>query len=117
VVQVTFNIDTPTSVANLFNGWANGLEKQFKERVLMGAAALRWALWTSRNDMVFDNSPSKTFMQVLYRVTYWLQQWGQLQKHEEHGKEIMEACRAVETTVMQVFVAFGWRFSNRITAS
>jgi hypothetical protein len=67
--------------------------------------------------MVFDNSLSKTFMQVLYRGTCWLRQWGQLQKHEEHAKEIMETCRALETTMMQVFVAFGWRYSNTIAAS
>jgi hypothetical protein len=116
-VQVTFNIVTPTFVVNLFNGWANGVGKQFKKLVLVGAAALCWALWTSRNNVVFDNSPFKTYMQVLYRGTYWLQQWAQLQRHEEHAKELMDACSALETTVMQVFIAFGWRFSNRITTS
>jgi hypothetical protein len=74
-VQVTFNIATPASVAHLFNGWANGLGRQFKKLVLVGSVALCWALWTSRNDMVFNNSPSKTYMQVLYQGTYWLRQW------------------------------------------
>jgi hypothetical protein len=70
----------------LLNGWANGLGKQFKELVLVGAT-LCWVLWTSKNDMMFDNSTSKTFMQILYQGKYWLRQWGQLQKHEEHTQE------------------------------
>jgi hypothetical protein len=53
-------------MAHMFHGWVNDLGNQLKKLVLVGAAALCWALWTSRNDMVFDNSPSKTYMQVLF---------------------------------------------------
>jgi hypothetical protein len=72
VVQTTFNIVNPTSVAHVFNGWANGLWKQVKSLLLVGVATLCWVLWTSRNDMMFDNAPIKTYMLVLFRVTYWL---------------------------------------------
>jgi hypothetical protein len=116
-VQVTFNIDIPISVPHLFNGWATGLGVQFKKLALVEVAALCWALWTSRNDMVFDNSPMKTYMQVFYHRTYWLCLWAQLQKHEELTKKIVDACRALESMVMQVFAAYGWRLCNRITAS
>jgi hypothetical protein len=37
--------------------------------------------------------------------------------YEEQAKEIMDACRALELTVIQIFAAHGWRFCNRITAS
>jgi hypothetical protein len=73
--------------------------------------------WTSRNDLVFDNSLMKTYMQVLYCGTYWLQLWRQLQKHEELTKQIVDSCRALESAVMQVFAAHGWRFCNRIMTS
>jgi hypothetical protein len=69
-VQVTFDIDVPVSTSHMFNGWVVGLGNQFKKLVLIGAAALCWTLWTSRNDVVFDNSPIKTYMQVLYRGMY-----------------------------------------------
>jgi hypothetical protein len=88
-----------------------------KKLAFVGAATLYWALWTSRNDMVFDNSLMKTYMQVLYRGTYWLRLWVRLQKHEELAKQIVDACKALELVVMQVFAAHGWRFCNRITAS
>lgn len=29
----------------------------------------------SRNDTVFDKESSKSYMQVLFRATYWLQCW------------------------------------------
>jgi hypothetical protein len=77
-VQVTFNIVIPTSVAHLFNGCATGLGKYFKNLVLVGVTALCWALWTIRNDTVFDNAPIKTYMQVLFQGTYWLPQLAQL---------------------------------------
>jgi hypothetical protein len=69
-VQVTFNIAMPTSVVDLFNDWAYGVGIRFKKLLLVGATALCWTMWTSRNEMVFDKSPAKTYMQVFYRGTY-----------------------------------------------
>jgi hypothetical protein len=57
-------------MAHLFNGWVTGLGNQIKKLVLVKATALCWALWTRRNDMVFDNSPTKTYLHVLYQQTY-----------------------------------------------
>jgi hypothetical protein len=65
-VQVTFNIDRPTSVMHMFNNWAVGVGVRFKKLLFVGAGALHWELWTSRNEMVFDNSPAKTYMQLVY---------------------------------------------------
>jgi hypothetical protein len=67
--------------------------------------------------MVFDNVPIKTYMQVWMRGTYWLRQWMQVQRHEEHAKELTEACKALKATMMQIFALHSWRFSNKITAS
>jgi hypothetical protein len=94
------NIITPHLLHTLFNNWANGLGNQFKNLFLAGVAALCWAMWTNRNDMVFDNAPIKTYMEVPFRGTYWLRLWAQLQRHEEHAKEITEAYKALESTVM-----------------
>jgi hypothetical protein len=65
-VHIAFNISKPNSVLHLFNDWAiSGGHLNCKLR-LIGAAALIWALWTSRNDSFFDNSPIKTYMHVLF---------------------------------------------------
>lgn len=115
VVQCTFNIDTPTSVGHLFNDWACSVGSRLKKFMLVGASALCWALWTCKNDIVFDKVPMKTYMQVLYRGTYWLREWAQLQKHEEDIVSMIEACRSLEAMIMHIFVNFGRRFSNRIS--
>jgi hypothetical protein len=84
--QVSLNIVVPISVVNIFYGWVMGLGSQYKSLVLVRVTVLCWELWTSRNDIVFDNSSIKTYMQVLYRGMYWLCQWAQLQRHEDLTK-------------------------------
>jgi hypothetical protein len=70
VVQCTFNIDTLTSVEHLLNDWAFSVGVRLKKFMLVGASALCWALWTCRNDIVFDKVPMKTYIQVIYSGTH-----------------------------------------------
>ena len=72
-----------------------------------------WAIWLSRNDVVFDKSPTKTYLQVLYRGTHWLRFWAQLQRRDEDKDAVQKASQTIEVLVMQLFVNHGWRFSNR----
>jgi hypothetical protein len=65
-VQVTFNIGIPTLVSRLFSGWANVLGYRVRKFFLTEASTICWVVWTSRNEMVFDKSLLKTYMQVLY---------------------------------------------------
>jgi hypothetical protein len=116
-VHIAFNIQKPLSVLHLFEDWANAGGYKNRKLILTGAAALIWALLTSRNDLVFDNSPIKTYLQVLFRGTYWLRQWMKLQRREEAGKMLKQACGLLETLAMQIFAKFGWRFRNRIISS
>jgi hypothetical protein len=60
---------------------------------------------------VFDNSPIKNlFACTLLRDV--LHQWMQLQRHEEVGKMLKQACGMLETLVMQIFAKFGWRLTG-----
>jgi hypothetical protein len=38
----------------------------------LGAAALCWALWISRNDIVFNRSKPNSCLQVIFRGAYWI---------------------------------------------
>jgi hypothetical protein len=96
----------------MFDDWLLRVDKKSK-LILVGASAICWALWLSRNDMVFDKSPSISYLQVIFRATYWLRCWAQLQKCEDDGELMKVACRRLETTVMQLFANYGWRFTNR----
>jgi len=73
-----------------------------------------WAIWLSRNDVVFDKSPTKTYLQVLYRGTHWLRFWAQLQRRDEDKEAVQKACQTIDVLVMQLFANHGWKFCNRI---
>ena len=46
---------------------ALGVDKKKRKLIFVGASAIYWALWLSSNDMVFDKSPSISYMQVIFR--------------------------------------------------
>ncbi|EEE52231.1 hypothetical protein OsJ_34160 [Oryza sativa Japonica Group] len=52
--------------------------------------------------------------QTIFRATYWLRCWAQLQSCDEDGEFMKVACRRLEMTVMQLFANYGWRFTNRL---
>jgi hypothetical protein len=52
-------------------------------------------------------------MQVLFQGTYWLSLWAHLQKLEDDGQLLLQACGLLETLAFQFFTDFGWCFKNR----
>jgi hypothetical protein len=83
---------------HLFTDWASTGGVRFRKLCLTGAATLIWAMWTRRNDLVFDNSPTKIYMQVLFlRNT--------LVKTLE--TVLLKASGVLETLVMQISANFG----------
>jgi hypothetical protein len=88
-IHIAFNFQKPLSVTHLFHIWASAGGIKNRKLLLTVVAALIWALWTSGNDLVFDNSPTKTYMHVLFRGPYWLHQWAQLRRHEEDDKLLL----------------------------
>jgi hypothetical protein len=91
-LQFIFGIHRPASISDLFTNWLLGKGLKSRKQILVGATALCWAIWTSRNDIIFDNSPMKTYMQVVYRATYWCRQWTLLQTSEEDNNKMKDAC-------------------------
>ncbi len=67
----------------MFDGWILGVDKKKIKLILVKASAICWALWLSINDLVFDKSPSFSYMQVIFRATYWLRSCAQLQRCDE----------------------------------
>ena len=75
VVQFSFGFNLPVSISHIFNRWFVGVDKKMSKLILVGASAICWAIWLSMNDMVFDKSPSFSYMQVIFRATHWLRFW------------------------------------------
>jgi len=113
IVQVSFNISPPVSIFHMFNGWLNGINKELMYKILVGASALCWTIWLSRNDMVFNNFRAVTPLQVIFRGTHWIRFWA-LQHKEDDRPHVLMGCRVIETTSVEIFSSNGWSFSNRI---
>lgn len=65
-----FGLRPPRSVRHIFGSWLNGVELKNKLLIITGVAAFYWAIWISRNDLVFNKSPMVTYLQVLFRGTH-----------------------------------------------
>ena len=114
IVHVSFNITPPMNILHMFNGWLIGLNKKLMYKILVGASAVCWAIWLSRNDMVFNNSRAATPLQVIFRGTHWIRFWALLQKENERP-QVTLGCRVLETTAMEFFSSNGWSFSYTIS--
>ena len=68
---------------------------------------------TNPYDIVFHKSQKQTCLRILFRATYLARTWMLLQK-EEDKDTISTACRAMESTAMEIFTKNGWLFSNRL---
>lgn len=99
----------------MFHSWIAGFHPHLKNQILVAAAALLfWALWLNQNGMVFNKAKAKTFMEVIFRMTYWTRTWSMLHKQEEAQEHLKNGCRKLETVIMEFFARFGWKFTNRI---
>jgi hypothetical protein len=113
LVQWCFGLSKPRSVRNIFGAWLTGVPLKTKKLIITGASAACWAIWISRNDLVFNKTTMLTSLQVLFRMTHWLRCWTFLHNEEAKNK-INQACRCFETVAMQFYSKYGWSFSNRI---
>jgi hypothetical protein len=112
-ICVSFGIKAPTTTDNLFGPWLASFPHKQRALVLVGVAAFCWALWLSRNDVVFQKSKSKSFLQVMFRGTFWIRSWSILTK-EEGRKNLKEGCRWLETFALEIFSRSGWNVMKRI---
>jgi hypothetical protein len=105
-LQFTFGIHRPSIINDMFINWLLSIGHKNRKQILVGATALCWAIWTSRNDIIFDNSPLPIYMQVLFRATHWCRLWVLLQPCEEITNKMKDACRSLEATVIRLEVGF-----------
>jgi hypothetical protein len=87
-VYISFNLKPPTSIHNLFTCWMEGLNRKLKSQILVGASAICWALWLTRNDVALDKALAPSYLQVMLKGTYWTRYWTLL--HKEGGSPVNE---------------------------
>ena len=65
-VHLMFGISSPLSIEDLFVHWSKLGDNLHNSLLLTAASALCWTIWLTRNEVVFDKSRPKTFLQVLF---------------------------------------------------
>jgi hypothetical protein len=83
LIHVSFGLPHPLNVAHLFNDWLHGVQRKIKYQALVGASAICWAIWLSRNDEVFNRTRLFSSLQVVFRGTHCIRFWALLQKEED----------------------------------
>jgi hypothetical protein len=112
-VCLMFGVKKPKGVEHLFGPWLRNFLSKQRNLVLVGLAAICWALWISRNDFVFQKSRYKSILQVIFRGTFWIRTWSVLSKHE--GRTILkDGCHALEGASLEIFRKSGWNALKRI---
>ena len=94
LIHITSGLQRPSNIVHMFVIWLNGMQWAHKKIVNAGLCALCWAIWLNRNDIIFLKSQKQTYLQILFRATYLVTMWMQLQK-EEDMDTISTACRAM----------------------
>ena len=68
----------------------------------MGVAAVCWAIWRCRNDLIFNKIKVNSVLQVIFRGIYWFRFWAQLQR-EEHAKNTFSSLsRLIEIVALNL---------------
>jgi hypothetical protein len=75
LIQISTGLRRPWDANDLFGVWARGLLVRSCLLLLTAAFAICWAIWLSRNDVVFNKSSPKSCLQVTFRATYWCHFW------------------------------------------
>jgi hypothetical protein len=79
-INMAYGICAPSNVSHLFGPWIDSFSHELRNQVLVGVAAMCWALWLCRNDVVFRRSKLNYCLQVIFRGTYWIRSWAILSK-------------------------------------
>jgi hypothetical protein len=114
IVYMTFNIPPPTNVTNTFGNWLNGVPKKDKEHIRVGVCALFWAIWTVRNDFIFNRKNFPSFMQVIPLATHWIHTWSYLQP-EDVRNDMDIGCNRLAMVARDIYNQCGWRSERRLT--
>jgi len=97
----------------MLGNWLSNFDNNERRVILVGAAALCWAIWKCRNDIIFNKTKYSSFMQAVFRGTYWLRLWAQLQ-HKDTIKVMFRKASLVLEVVAWEIANHGWKHNLRI---
>jgi hypothetical protein len=97
----------------MFGTWLNNQHKFYKPLIWVGVAAICWAIWKCRNDIIFKKVKFNSLLQVISRGAYWLRFWAQLQHKEQAKDTLIALSRNLEVVALQI-ANKGWNNFYRL---
>jgi RsiW-degrading membrane proteinase PrsW (M82 family) len=97
----------------MFGNWLKNQNKDFKQLIWVGVAAICWAIWKCRNDIIFKKSKFNSILHVIFRGAYWLRFWAQLQRKEQ-TKDILIAMSGKLEVIALQFANEEWNVFYRL---
>jgi hypothetical protein len=98
----------------MFGRWLNGVNKDDKQKIRIGVSAICWAIWRTRNDIIFNKQIETIFFQVIRRAAHSIQQWVFLLPVEQRESMVIECNRMLVVSQDLFFQTTGWQHINRI---
>jgi hypothetical protein len=88
VVGVALNINAmPSSCLELYRQCFASFSRIDRKVVMIGAVALCWTLWRTRNNSFFDGMRSKDPTNVIFLICHFLNSWAKLRSYREARSE------------------------------
>ena len=75
--------------------------------------AVCWAIWRCRNDIIFNKIKVNSILQVIFRGTYWLHFWSQLQRDEQAKNTLSLLSKNIEMIALELANG-GWKHIYRL---
>jgi hypothetical protein len=113
IVFYATDLSPPRSVSHMLGRWLSNQYHNIKKMILVGVGALCWAIWRCRSDMIFNKTKYNSFLQALFRGTYWLRFWSQLQLDDNTKEMFRKASSMLEVTALEQ-ANHGWKHNNRL---
>jgi len=67
VIFLATGLTPPRSISQIFSSWLSNQYIKIRQLIWVGVAAVCWAIWRSRNDIVFNRTIFNLIMQVIFR--------------------------------------------------
>jgi hypothetical protein len=67
VVYLASGLAPPKNIRCMFGAWVYDMSSSNRQIFLVGIGAMLWAIWLSRNDVVFNKVTISSSMQVIFR--------------------------------------------------
>jgi len=113
IVYLATGLTQPTSINHMFGSWISNQNKKIRSLIWVGVAAFCWTIWRCRNDIVFNKIIINSIMHVIFRGTYWMRFWAQLQRDEQAKNTLSSLSELLEVVALEQGNG-GWKHPYRL---